>query len=46
MAGEIAVFPLVFGAWEIADLFSLANLVLPRHRIRVADQALTRRRGE
>ncbi len=42
MAGEIAVLPLVFGAWEIAALFSLANLVLLRHRIRVEDQALAR----
>ncbi len=46
VAGEIAVLPLVFGAWEIAALFSLANLVLLRHRIRVEDEALAQRRGE
>ena len=46
MADEIAVLPLVFGAWEIAALFSVANLVLLRHRIRVEDQALAQRRGE
>ena len=46
VAGEIAVLPLVFGAWEIAALFSLANLALLRHRIRVEDQALAARRGE
>ena len=46
VAGEIAVLTLVFGAWESAALFSLANLVLLRHRIRVEDQALAQRRGE
>ncbi|MCH8834962.1 MAG: hypothetical protein IH925_03360 [Proteobacteria bacterium] len=46
VAGEIAVLPLVFGAREIAALFSVANLVLLRHRIRVEDQALAQRRGE
>ena len=46
VVGEIAVLPLVFGAWQIAALFSLANLVLLRHRIRVEDQALAPRRGE
>ena len=46
VVGEIAVLPLVFGAWEIAALFSLANLVLLRHRIRVEDEALAQRRGE
>ena len=46
VAGEIAVLPLVFGAWEIAALFSLANLALLRHRIRIEDQALAARRGE
>lgn len=46
VAGEIAVLPLVFGAWEIAALFSLANLALLRHRIRTEDQALAARRGE
>ncbi len=46
MAGEIVVLPLVFGAWKIAAPFSLANLVLLCHRIRVEDQALAQRRGE
>ena len=46
MAGEIAVLPLVIGTREIAALFSVANLVLLRHRIRVEDQALAQRRGE
>ncbi len=46
VAGEIAVLPLVFGAWEIAALFSLANLALLRHRIRVEDQALAARHRE
>ena len=46
VAGEIAVLPLVFGAWEIAALFSLANLALLRHRIRIEDQALAARRGD
>ena len=44
--GGIAVLPLVFRAWEIAALFSFANLVLLRHRIRVEDEALAPRRGE
>ena len=44
VAGEIAVLPLAFGAWEIAILFSLANAVLLAHRIRVEDTALAPRR--
>ncbi|MFQ5783905.1 MAG: isoprenylcysteine carboxyl methyltransferase family protein [Alphaproteobacteria bacterium] len=42
VAGEIAVVPLIFGAWEIALLFSALNLVLLRHRIRVENAALGR----
>ncbi len=38
--GEIAVLPLAFGAWEIAAVFSLLNLSLLLHRIRVEDEAL------
>lgn len=44
VAGEIAVLPLVFGAWEIALVFSLANAALLAHRIGVEQQALAGRR--
>lgn len=44
VAGEIAVLPLAFGAWQIAAIFSLANAALILHRIRVEDQALKDRR--
>ena len=40
VAGEIAVLPLVFGAWEIAAVFSLLNAGLLVHRIRVEEAAL------
>ena len=40
VSGEIAVVPLIFGAWEIALAFSLLNLVLLRHRVRVENAAL------
>ena len=42
--GEIAQLPLAFGAWQIALLFSILNLVLLRHRIRIEDTALAARR--
>jgi methyltransferase len=45
VAGEIAVLPLIFGAWRIALVFSVLNAALLWHRIRVEDQALARRRG-
>ncbi len=45
VAAEVAVLPLVFGAWEIAALFSLLNLALLRHRIHIEDTALAARRG-
>jgi methyltransferase len=45
VAGEIAVLPLVFGAWWIAALFSVLNAVLLWHRIGVEDGALAGRRG-
>jgi methyltransferase len=45
VAGEIAVLPLIFGAWRIALLFSVLNAALLWHRIRVEDQALAPRRG-
>ena len=40
VAGEIAVLPLVFGAWEIATVFSVFNAGLLVHRIRVEEAAL------
>ena len=43
VAGEIAVLPLVFSAWEIAIVFSLLNFALLRHRIRIENTALSPR---
>ena len=43
VCAEIAVVPLIFGAWEVALAFSLLNLVLVRHRIRIEGAALGRR---
>tara|TARA_B100001123_G_scaffold450970_2_gene625628 strand:+ start:2115 stop:2600 length:486 start_codon:yes stop_codon:yes gene_type:complete len=43
VAGEVAILPMVFGAWEIALVFSLANLVILRHRITVENEALDER---
>jgi methyltransferase len=40
VAGEIAVLPLAFVAWEIALVFSLLNAALLAHRIRVENRAL------
>ena len=45
VAAEIAVLPLVFGAWEIALVYSLLNGALMVHRIRVENQALSARPG-
>lgn len=42
-AGEIAVVPLVFGAWGIAVAFSAVNGVLLAHRIKVEEAALAER---
>lgn len=44
VAGEIAVLPLMFGAWRLALLFSIVNTALLWHRIRVEDRALAPRR--
>ena len=44
VAGEIAVLPLAFGAWELALGFSLANAVLLAERIRIEERALGPRR--
>ena len=46
VAGEIAVLPLVFGAWEIALLFTALNLPLLGWRIRIEDRALAERRAQ
>lgn len=45
VAGEIAVLPLVFGAWEIALVFTALNLPLLAWRIRIEDRALAERRA-
>jgi methyltransferase len=44
VAGEIAVLPLVFGAWEIAIVFSVLNAAVLWRRIAVEDAALAERR--
>jgi len=44
VAGEIAVLPLVFGAWEIAAIFSALNAAVLWCRIAVEDTALAARR--
>jgi methyltransferase len=46
VAGEIAVVPLVFGAWEIAAFFTALNLPLLAWRVRIEDRALAERRAE
>ena len=43
--GEIALLPLVFGAWQIAIGFSILNLPLLAWRRRVEDEALADRRA-
>ena len=43
VVAEIAVLPLVFGAWRLALLFSALNLALLAWRIRVEQQALAPR---
>ena len=40
VVAEIALLPLAFQLWEVAVVFSLANLLLLRHRVRVEDAAL------
>ena len=42
VAGEIAVFPLVFGLWRVALLFSIANAIVLWIRIRAENEALCR----
>ncbi len=43
--GEIALLPLVFGAWQIAIVFSILNLAILARRRRVEDEALADRRA-
>ncbi|HYL48395.1 MAG TPA: isoprenylcysteine carboxylmethyltransferase family protein [Stellaceae bacterium] len=45
VAGEIAVLPLVFGAWRIALAFSVINAVLLAWRIRIEERGLEPRRA-
>ncbi|HVO15039.1 MAG TPA: isoprenylcysteine carboxylmethyltransferase family protein [Alphaproteobacteria bacterium] len=45
VVGEIAILPLVFGAWPIALVFSLLNAALLWQRIRLEDTALASRRA-
>ena len=40
VVAEIAVLPLVFGAWQIALVFTVLNAILLRGRIRTEDKAL------
>jgi len=40
VAGEIALLPLVFGAWKLALGFSIVNAILLSYRIRVEERAL------
>ncbi len=40
VAAEIALLPLVFGAWEIALGFSAVNAGILLHRVRIEDKAL------
>jgi methyltransferase len=44
VSAEIAALPLAFGAYGLALVFSLLNLLLLRHRIGVENAALTARR--
>ena len=44
VVGEIAVVPLIVGAWPIAIAFTALNLLLLRHRIAVEERALADRR--
>lgn len=46
VCGEIAVVPLMFGAWAIALIATLLNLLLLRTRLEVENEALTEHYGE
>ena len=41
VAGEIAVLPLVFGLWQVALIFTLANAAVLAIRIRAENRALS-----
>jgi methyltransferase len=45
VAGEIAVLPLVFGAWPISLAFALPTVAILAWRIRIEEAALAGRRG-
>jgi methyltransferase len=45
VAGEIAVLPLIFGAWPIAAIFTGLNAPLLAWRIRIENRALADRRA-
>ncbi len=45
VAAELALLPMVFGAWEIAVLFTIANAGVMVLRIRAENAALAGRRG-
>lgn len=45
VAGEIAVLPLVFGAWQIALVFSVLNAALLAWRIYIEEHGLASRRS-
>ena len=46
VCGEIAVVPLMFGAWLLALIASVLNLLVLRIRIRVENETLSRAFGE
>ncbi len=46
VCGEIAVVPLMFGAWPLALVASVLNLLALRTRIRIENQALAEVYGE
>ena len=46
VTAEIAVLPLAFGDWPVALIWSVLNALLLRHRIRLEEQALARRRED
>jgi methyltransferase len=43
VASEIAVLPLVFGAWQIAVIFSILNAAMLAWRIHVENTGLAAR---
>lgn len=46
VVGEVAVTPLMFGAWTLAVAFSALNLLVLRSRLRVENAALDEVYGE